>query len=285
MMRPVRLYDELVQFAEMMMRHLSESMDVTVRQKEEEPLLLEISLKPNNPEEKVQVSLHNTFRTYMAGGDLNAAVDYLNSIIRCSQLVRTKSDVAKLDPAYIFPAIRDERYVKEAAENSPFLSEEYLPGLRVIYIEIKDSCSKIVNEAILSHNPRLTVERVKRLAYRNLRSAGWQPSRLSLQSPFHKSCYVEVFMDNSHPVECQFLLPDMASRNLPRNCVIAYTNRKNALMMRSEERMETIAQALRLVEKSRFRDVVKRSCNLLPSPVSERIYWISNGEARLLEQV
>jgi hypothetical protein len=49
--------------------------------------------------------------------------------------------------------------------------------------------------------------------------------------------------------------------------------------------METISQALRLVDKSRFRDVVKRSCRLLPNPVSEEIYWISNGEAKLLEQV
>jgi hypothetical protein len=283
-MRPVRLYDEPEQFAEMMMRHLSESMDVFVQQKEE-PLLLEISLEPNNPEEKLQVSLHNTFRTYMAGGDLNAAIDYLNSIIRCSQLVRKKSEVTKLDPAYIFPAIRDERYVVEAGRDSPFVSEAYLPGLRVIFIEIKNSSSKIVNEAILSHNPRLTEEKVKRLAYRNLRSAGWQPSRLSLQCPSNKSCYVEVFMDNSHPVECQFLLPEMAARNLPGNCVIAYTNRKTALMMHSKAQMETISQALRLVDKSRFRDVVKRSCRLLPNPVSEEIYWISNGEAKLLEQV
>lgn len=282
----VRVYDDPQQFAEMMMRQLSENMEVIVQQKEKEgePLLLEVGLDRNDPQNKLQVSLHNTFRTYMAGGDLNAAIDYLNSIVRCSDWVRAKGDVAELDPAYIYPAIRDERYVQEAGRDMGLLSEEYLPGLRVIFLEIKDSCTKIISESLLSHNPRMTEDRVKRLAYRNLRSAGWQESRLILQSPSRKSCFVEVYMDNSHPIECQFLNPGMAIGNVPRNFLIAYTNRKTALTMHSDERMETVQQALFLTEKSRFRDVVKRSCLLTPNPVSDRIYWISNGKATLLEQ-
>ncbi len=284
-MRPARLYDAPEQFAEMMMKHLSESMNVLVR-KTEEPLLLEINLNPSDPKEKIQVSLHNTFRTYMVSGDMNTAVDYLNNTIRCTDLVRTKkSDVAKLDSAYIFPAIRDKRYVEEAGRESKFVSEAYLPGLNVIYLEIKDSCSKIITEASLEYNPRLTEERVKHLAYRNLRAAGWQSSRLTVQSPFRKSCYIEIFMDNSHPIECQFLLPEMATRNLPKSCLIAYTNRKTAMIMHSDERMETLSQVMCLADKARFRDVVKRSCLFMPNPVSEQIYWINYGEAKLLEQV
>ncbi|WP_373228879.1 DUF1444 family protein [Cohnella sp.] len=284
-MRPARLYDAPEQFAEMMMKHLSESMNVLV-QKTEEPLLLEINVNLNDPQEKIQVSLHNTFRTYMASGDMNTAIDYLNDTIRCTELMRTKKDdVVKLDSAYIYPAIRDTRYVEEAGKNVKFISEAYLPGLSVIYLEIKDSCSKIITEASLEYNPRLTEERVKHLAYRNLRTAGWQSSRLTLQSPFRESCCIEVFMDNSHPIECQFLLPEMATSNLPKSCLIAYTNRKTAMIMYSNERMETLSQVMRLADKSRFRDVVKRSCLFRPNPVSEQIYWIHNGEAKLLEEV
>lgn len=282
-MRPARLYDEPEQFAEMMMKHLSESMNVHV-QKTEEPLLLEINLDPNDPREKVHVSLHNTFRTYMASGDMNTAVDYLNNTIRCTELMRTKKDdVIKLDSAYIYPAIRETRYVEEAGKDVKFISDAYLPGLSVIYLEIKESCSKIITEAILEHNHRLTVDKVKHLAYRNLRTAGWQTSRITLQSPFRESCCIEVFMDNSHPIECQFLLPEMAKHNLPKSCLVAYTNRKTMMMMHTSERMDTLPQATRLAEKSRFRDIVRRSCYIMPNPVSEQIYWIKDGEVKLLE--
>jgi hypothetical protein len=282
-MRPVRLYDAPEQFAEMMMKHLSESMNVPVRMLEE-PLLLEINLDPNDPKELVRVSLHNTFRTYMAGGDMNTAIDYLNNMIRCTDFVRMKKgEVVKLDAAYIYPAIRDERYVKEAGKDVHFISDAYLPGLNVIYLEIKDGCTKIITEASLESNPRLTVEKVKHLAYRNLRAAGWQSSRLSLKSPFRESCSIEVYMDNSHPIECQFLLPEMARYNLPQSCLVAYTNRMTAMIMHSNERMETLSQVMRLAEKSKFRDVVKQSCLLKPNPVSEQIYWINKGEAKLLE--
>jgi len=284
MMRSVRLYDNPEHFAEMMMRQLSESLNVVVRQREGEPLLLDVELNPDDPNETAQISLHNTYRTYRVGGDLNAAVDYLNNIVRTSNYLRSKKgDVRKLDSAYIFPAIRDERYVDEAGIDSPFLSEAYLPGLRVIFLEIKDGCSKIVNRSVLESNPRLTEEKVRRLAYRNLRAAGWQPSRLSLESPFRKSCIVEVFLDNPHPIECQFLLPELSISHMPDNCVIAYTNRKCTMLMHSRERMETMAQARRLVDRSRFREVVKRSYYLMPSPVSLQLYWINNGKAELLE--
>lgn len=283
-MRAARLYDAPEQFAEMMMMHLGESLSVQVENTVEEPLLLMINLDPNDPANKVQVSLHNTYQTYMASGDMNAAVDNLNDTIRLTNYMQTKKDeIVKLDSAYIYPAIRDERYVEEAGRDVKFISDPYLPGLRVIYLEIKDECSKIISEASLEHNPRLTVEKIKHLAYRNLRTAGWQSPRLSLEVPLRPSCTVEVFMDNSHPIECQFLLPEMAKRNMPSSCLIAFTNRKYAMMMYSTEQMDTMAQARRLADKSKFREVVKRSFYIMPNPVSEQIYWIKDGEAKLLE--
>ena len=282
-MRQARLYDVPEEFAEMMVKHLSESMNVRV-QRTEEPLLLEVHVDPDNPKELIQVSLHNTFRTYMANGDMNTAVDYLNNTIRVTQFIQTKKDeVMKLDSAYIYPAIREDRYVQEAGMGMNFISDPYLPGLSVIYIEIKESCSKIISEASLEYNPRLTAGKVKHLAYRNLRSAGWQASRISLQSPARNSCHIELYTDNSHPIECQFLLPEMTLHNLPSSCLVAYSNRKTALMMHSEERMDTVAQAVRLANKSKFKDVVKRSWHMMPNPVSDQIFWINNGVAKLLE--
>ncbi|WP_123043018.1 hypothetical protein [Cohnella candidum] len=284
-MKTARLYDQPEQFAEMMMHQLRESMGVQVESKEDEPLLLDVILKQDAPEEKIRVSLHETFRTYLAGGDLNVAVDYLNDIVRNSQFILTQQDkMLKLDMTYLYPAIRDARYVLEAGRDCPMVSEECgLPGLRVIFLEIKDGVSKIINEGSLEANPRLTEERVKRIAFRNLRSAGWEHPRLELQSPFRPSCTVEVYTDYSHPIDYQFIHPEMAASNTPRNFVLAFTNRKYALLLRSTENMDTKQKAKRLVEKSKFAEVVKRSFHLLPHPVSQLMYWFHDGKAELLD--
>ncbi|MBO9597094.1 MAG: hypothetical protein J7559_04625 [Cohnella sp.] len=108
---------------------------------------------------------------------------------------------------------------------------------------------------------------------------------MQLTSPFRKSCTIDAFTDNPHPIECQFLMPPMATPHLPDNCVIAYTNRKYALLMRSTEPMDTAEQAVRLVERSRFKEVVKRNFYLLPNPVSMRMYWIRSGQAEWLEKL
>jgi len=280
-MHAVRLYDSPEQFAEMMVRQITEGMGVVVRQQENEPLLLKISLDPNDPADHSQVSLHNAYHTYRAGGDLNVAMDQLNGILSAMRMTSKKEEFFKLDAAYIFPAIREERYVEEAGHD--ILSEPYLPGLRVIFIEIKDECSKIVNESMLNHNPGLTADKAKRIAYQNLRRSGWQYPRLRLQCPTRNSCTVDVFMENPHPIECQFLLPEISTKRMPANCVIAFSNRQVALMLRSTERMVTEQQVLRLVEKSKFREVVKRSYHLMPNPVSEQLFWIAGGQARLLK--
>jgi hypothetical protein len=283
-MMHARLYDSPQEFAEMMIRHLSESLNVSVQQSEEEPLLLEISLEENKGNEKVQVSLHSTLETYMASGDLNTAIDYLNSIIYCTEGIRANIDITKLDPLFIYPAIRDIRYIKEAGKDSSILSEEYLPGLGVIFLEIKDKFSKIINQALLDQHPQLTEDKIKALAYQNLCYQGWSYPNLNLKSPFRHSCQVEVFMDKAYPPECQFLLPQLSRNNMPESCLIAFTNRKTTLLLRSDERMGTMSEAYFLAHKSRFKDVVERSCRIMPHPVSERIYWVHKGEARLLEE-
>jgi hypothetical protein len=81
MMQQVRLYESPQEFAEMMIRHLSDSLQVHIQQVEGEPLLLEVAIDDNTNNGKLQVSLHNTFQTYKVTGDLNAAIDYLNGII------------------------------------------------------------------------------------------------------------------------------------------------------------------------------------------------------------
>lgn len=285
-MQPVRLYDQPQEFAEMMMRHLRESLNLEVRQDANEPLLLEIQYDKDNEEDKSRVSLHETFVTYMRTGDLNTAIDYLNGVLRCSTDIRDRQEeMLRLDPQFIYPVLRSKEYVEQAGLGSGPLAEESLPGLCMMFLEIKEGYSKIINQEMLNHHPRLTAERVKRLAYRNLRAEGWSYPNLNLQSPFHSSCWVDVYTDPPFPPECQFLYPEMARGHAADSYLIAFTNRKTTILMRAEDPMDTVDRAIRLVKKSRFADVVRRSYRVMPHPVSDRIYWCYKGEFRWLEGV
>lgn len=281
-MNAARLYDAPEEFAAMIMRQLEESLKARVRQREGESLSLEIEFISGKPPGKIHVNLHETYRLYRATGDLNAAVDYLNNIVRNSNYLSTADEIAKLDPAYIYPAIRDERYVEEAGSEISFISDEYLPGLRQIYLEIKGGCTKIVSQSLLKHNPGLTETEVRAQAVRNLQKGGWQQPSLSMQSPLRPSCIVDVYEANSFPLECQFLLPEWAKRRMPSHYVVAFTNRTCTVVMRSKEPMDTARQALKLVCASGFPAVVKANCNFFPYPVSDRIYWVHQGKGRLL---
>lgn len=279
-MKQVRLYERPQEFAEMMVGHLSGSLGTQVRLREDEPLLLEFCMD-SGQKEKTVISLHDPYHTYMAGGDLNTAVDYLNQVIRTSNFIHSNKDYGYLDANYIFPALRDERYVEGVSRDSAILSDAHLPGLRVVYLEIKDGVTKIISEALLEHNPKLKEEHIRKLAYANLKAAGWQQPQMSLTVPFRKSCTVEVFMDHPHPIEGQFFLKEW-KRHMPSSFAIAFTNRMNMMMMHSTERIDSVERAKQLIDKTRFREMVKRSYYLMPSPVSQNIYWVHNGEARLL---
>lgn len=283
MRRTARLYDTPEEFAEMMTRRLSESLQMNVRQKEGEPLLLEIRFDPDNPKGNIQVSLHDSYRLYRASGDLNAAIDYLNDVVRNSRYVSTEDEITRLDPAYIYPAIREERYVEEAGREAAFVSDEYLPGLRQIYLEIKGGCTKILTKSFLACNPHLTEAEVKPLAYRNLQKGGWQPPRLSMRSPLRTSCSVDIYLEPPFPIECQFLLPELAMRRMPSHYIIAFTNRQCTLVMRSKEPMDTARRALELVRESGFNVIVQRSSCFMPYPVSDRLFWVRHGKATQLE--
>lgn len=284
-MPKVRLYDTPQEFAAMMMRQLGESLGATIRQHDDEALLLHVRLPDSDNEHgALQISLHNAFHNYMAGGDLNAAIDYLNDIVRVSRKVGADTQLAKLDGASIFPVIRDERYAEEAVQGSAELWDPCLPGLRVIFVDINNDLVRIVSGSVLQCNPRLTAERVRRLAYRNLISAGWYEAKGSIRSPFRPSCTIDVYADNPHPIEYQFLLPQMAVARMPASYVIAFTNRKHLLVMRSDEPMETPEQALNLVRASKFSEIAKRAYHLMPYSVSDGLYWMHNGQASLLNK-
>ncbi|THF77550.1 hypothetical protein [Cohnella fermenti] len=282
-MGAVRLYDTPGQFAEMMVRQLSESTGFEIRSKEGEPLLLEVALNSEiHPDGQAEISLHQTYDTYMAGGDLNTAIDYMNKMVRLSAHMREGVDMNKIDPARIYPAIRDERYVKEARRAMQMVSDPVLPGLRIVYMEVHEDYCKIVTEQMLADNPELDVEKVKKLAFDNLKAAGWVEPELRLDSPVRPTCVVQVFNEPPHPIDCQFLIPEWTSRYLPSEYVIAFTNRKTVQILQSTESMNTLHRARDLAVKSRFKDVVERSCRLMPSPVSDRMYWVKAGKARLL---
>jgi len=282
-MGAVRLYDKPEQFAEMMARQLSESLGLKVGSKIEEPLLLEILLDDADRQDgKAVISLHQTYDTYMAGGDLNTAVDYMNNIARTTVHLRMENEMKKIDPARVYPAVRDERYAKEAGRESPILSDPFLPGLRIVYLEVHEDFCKIITRKLLDENPGLDEEEVKKRAYANLKASGWVEPSMRLPHPNRPTCVLQVFADPPHPIDCQFLVPEWISRYLPSQYLIAYTNRKTVLLLQTGERMDTAHQARDVAVKSAFKEMVERSCRLMPSPVSDRIYWVNNGKAKLL---
>ncbi|SFB54435.1 hypothetical protein SAMN05216312_112174 [Cohnella sp. OV330] len=277
-MKQARLYDQPEAFAEMMKRQLAESLQIDVRMTEGEPLLLEMDDKIGT----AQVSLHDTYRMYMAGGDLNAAVDYLNNIVRNSRIAAEKKDeIEKLDPFYIYPALREEAYAEALRKQAGGLSADRLPGLREMYLEIKDGLTKVITTGMLEMNPDVREEELRKIAYRNLRREGWQEPQMRLPTLLG-SCRLEVYMHDTHPAECQFLDPEL-NKHLGRNpYLVAFTNRKTVMVLRADEAMETLRQAQRLAEESGFRTMAKRSVALMPSPVSDRVYWVRDGKAGLL---
>ncbi|MDI4648747.1 hypothetical protein [Cohnella hashimotonis] len=277
-MKQARLYDRPEQFAEMMKRQLAESLQIEVRMTEGEPLLLEMDDNIGT----TQVSLHDTYRMYMAGGDLNAAVDYLNDIVRSSRVANDKKDeITVLDPDYIYPALRDEAYAEVMRKQAGGLSAERLPGLREVYLEIKDELTKVISKGMLELNPELHEDQLRKIAYRNLRREGWQEPRMRLPTLLD-SCKLEVYMHDTHPAECQFLDPELNGPISKKPYLVAFTNRKTVMVLRADEAMETLRQAQRLAEESGFRTMAKRSVALMPSPVSDRIYWVRDGKAGLL---
>jgi Protein of unknown function (DUF1444). len=282
-MGAVRLYDKPEQFAEMMARLLSESMGLRVQSKRGEPLLLEILLdEADRQDGKAEISLHQTYGTYMAGGDLNTAVDYMNNIARMTVHMRTENEMKKIELARVYPAVRDERYVKEAGKESPMLSDPFLPGLRIVYLEVQEDFCKIITRQLLNENPELDEEKVKSQAYANLKASGWVEPNMRLPDPNRPTCVLQVFAEPPHPIDCQFLLPEWTSRYLPSQYLIAYTNRKTILLLQTGERMDTAHKARDVAVRSAFKEMVERSHRLMPSPVSDRIYWVKDGKAKLL---
>lgn len=282
-MRQALLYEKPEDFAKMMASQLRETSGMNVESTAGEPLLLLMSPSGEPTEGKMHVSLHGAYQTYMAGGDLNDAIDHLNDIARTTAYMAEVKNEIRFDPAYLFPAIRDEEYVLESAKTCDSYSEPCLPGLRTIFLEIKDGVTKVAGNTLLRLQPHLTQERVRRLAYRNLNARGWMEPKLVLKSPALPSCTIEFFSDYDHPIDAQFLLPDLRRGNMPDNVVLAFTNRQTAVLMHSTEQMETAEQVMRLVRLSKFREVVRRSVHFLPYPVSDRMYWIRDGEALLLD--
>lgn len=277
-MKAARLYDTPEQFAQMMKRQVEESLGLPVSLTEEEPLLLLV----DNGGGQMKISLHNTYSTYMAGGDLNAAVEYLNDIVRNSLLLRSKQDeVCKLDPRYLYPAIREEGYAEASLREVGGISDPCLPGLCVMYLEIKDGLTKVVSDSMLALNPGLDAAKVRERAFRNLRTAGWQKPWMVLPSKL-AGCTFEVYMFDTLPGEYQFLDPSMNGEYGRRPYLIAFTNRTTAIVMRSRTELATYQQVQRLAEQSGFRVLVRHSVAAMPRPVSDRIFWVRGGKAVLL---
>lgn len=283
-MRQALLYETPEEFACMMISHLEERLgmpQVPQKDREGDPLLLRIAIGAGEGEE-IEVSLHRAFQTYQNSGDFNTAIDFLNGVISCSDLCLNQDEVLRIDPSYVYPALRDNAYVEQAGNGVGMITDEIVPGMSVIFLEIKTGNNKIVSKSMLDSNPLLTVEKVKRIGYRNLRSEGWTKPRLVLRSPTKTTCTVDVYTDNPFPVECQFLNSEWVQEHMPESFLIAFTNRKQLLVMRSTEAINSEVTAIRLAKKAKFTDVVRRSYLVMPQPVSGQIYWVNQGRFHLL---
>lgn len=281
-MNAARLYETPAEFAEMMIGQLTEVSGIHVNAREEDPLLLDLLTDPSKPDEKSQVSLHETYRVYLNTGDMNMAIDYLNGVVKTIDYTRLgKEQMMTIDARYLYPAIRNERVVTDH-ENMELLSEPFLPGLRMVYLEIKDNVVKMVSKSMLDYNPRFTEEKIRRIAKSNLRAEGWHEPLLSLPSPTRRSCTIDIYKEYPYPIDYQFFVEEIAAMHMPECYVISYTNRRIIMTMHTSERMDTMERACELVRKSKFGEVARRSSRVMPGPVSEQVYWVHRGEAVLL---
>ncbi|MFC4775765.1 hypothetical protein ACFO9Q_03105 [Paenibacillus sp. GCM10023252] len=287
-MRQALLYETPEQFAHMMMKHLEDGLGMQVKQKdgEGEPLLLEVIAVSGGtngahagpaPGDGMVVSLHSTYQTYCHAGDLNLAINYLNGIISTVMYTSNHEEVMRIDSAYLFPDIRETEYVTEAGKDMEFVTEEPVPGLSVIFLEIKSVNNKIVNNSMLALNPRLTEERMKRLAYSNLRGQGWTKPSMQIPSPALPSCTIQAYVNERFPLSCQFLNQSWLKEHMSESFLIAFTNRKQTMVLRSAEAIETAEAAVRMAKHSKFDEIVRRTYRVMPQPVSEAIYWVHNG--------
>lgn len=282
-MNAARLYETPAEFAEMMIGQLTEVSGIQVSAREEDPLLLDLLNDLNKPDEKSQISLHETYRVYLNTGDLNMAINYLNGVVRTIDYTRMGNEqMMTIDARYLYPAIRNERVVTDQ-EHMELLSEPFLPGLRMVFLEIKDNVVKMVSKSMLDYNPRFTEEKIRRIAKSNLRAEGWHRPNLTLTSPTRKSCTIDVYNEYPYPIDYQFFIVEIASLHMPESYVISYTNRRMMITRHTSERMDTMERACELVRKSKFEEVARRSCRVMPGPVSDRVYWVHRGKAVLLD--
>lgn len=285
MAKVARVYETPQEFAEMIRRRLEGELGIRFQSVDGNPLLLNLMEEGSEDEVLGQISLHNTYQTYMNTGNLNAAIDYLNSIIQMIEETRDRLDeaVSHLDLVNVYPALREKAYVEATVSDT--ISEEALPGLAIVYLESKNGYSKIMNRTMLQANPRLTEEAVKQIAHDNLRTEGWTEPKLKLPNPLRKTCTVDVYTDNPIPIECQFLNSELIRTHMPNTYLIAFPNRETTLVMRTTEAMNTRKRAIELAKVSRFQDVVKQSYYTMPSPNSMNIYWYHAGKYQLLERI
>lgn len=283
MVKAARLYDNAKEFSDMMRRQLIKTLNLKVNAKKDDPLLLMVHIPEHGTDEKVEISLHRAFGTYLNSGDLNGAIDYLNGTILSTLAVSDQREATlQVDTSRVYPALRDKEYVEQAGVT--VFDKGNMEGLCTVYLMVKDGFSVIVNSQMLNGN--LSENALKQIAHRNLYKKGWTPSSMQLPFPTAGNCQLETFFaKKGFPIDFQFVRPDLAKGKLPDTFLVAFPNRDLALMMRTEERLETKSEAMKLSKTTRFQEVVKRSHLVMPSPNSGRIYFFSRGEYKYLTRV
>ncbi len=269
------------EFAEMIRRHLSQTLKIKMGRDGKDPLLLELELGGKGGG-KSRISLHHAFRTYRNSGDWNTAVRYLNGIVDSAAACRNEREMAQIDLSCVYPALRAARFVEEAGKEADLIAEPGLPGLDKIYLELKPGFSKMMSRPLLGNQRHVTEEKLKEIASRNLQWKGWMRPNMTLSDTRRESCVFDVYLDPPYPVECQFLNSDLTKVHMPDTYLIAFPNRSTTLVMRSTEAMETAEAARESAKQAQFAALVRRSYSVMPHPVSDRMYWSHKGRIRLL---
>jgi hypothetical protein len=128
-MRQVLLYETQEEFASMMISHLEEKLgmpQVPQKDREEDPLLLRIAIGAGG---EIEVSLHRAYQTHQNSGDFNTAIDFLNGVICCSELCQNQDEVLRLDPSFVYPALRDDTNVEQKGNGVGMMTDKIVPGM------------------------------------------------------------------------------------------------------------------------------------------------------------
>jgi hypothetical protein len=196
---------------------------------------------------------------------------------------RTGEEIPRLNPNKLYPTLRPIADVKRMNRDGyGLLYDSEVPGMATVLVERQVGFTLLLSEEMLSKLPEWNKQTIREQAYRNLRKKGWRKPNLLLQSPACERSMMHIYLDTPIPIQCQLLLPDLTCKHLPRSFIAGFPNKETTIILSYQGMMETHEEVRQVAKISKVHELVERSYSVQPYPLSDRLYWIRNGEAKLI---